>query len=48
MGFVPILDNEITMSVHVVFNQIIPDPKSEYFAELKSLKIEAASEFRGH
>ena len=34
------------MSVHVVFNEIIPDPSAEYFSELERLKIEVASESR--
>ena len=31
--FVPALD-KIVVSVHVVFNEIIPDPSAEYFSEL--------------
>ena len=33
--FVPALD-KIDMSVHVVFNEIIPDPSAEYFSESDS------------
>jgi hypothetical protein len=29
--------------VHVVFNEVIPDPNAEYFSELEQLKIEVAS-----
>ena len=36
--FVPALD-KIVVSVHVVFNEIIPDPSAEYFSELERLKI---------
>ena len=43
--FVPALD-KIVVSVHVVFNEIIPDPSAEYFSELERLKIEVASESR--
>ena len=43
--FVPALD-KIVVSVHVVFNEIIPDPSAEYFLELERLKIEVASESR--
>ena len=39
--FVPALD-KIVVSVHVVFNEIIPDPSAEYFSELERLKIEVA------
>ena len=39
----PALD-KIVVSVHVVFNEIIPDPSAEDFSELKRLKIEVASE----
>ena len=45
MVFVPALD-KIVVSVHVVFNEIIPDPSAEYFSELERLKIEVASESR--
>mmetsp|Transcript_25719 Transcript_25719/g.48242 ORF Transcript_25719/g.48242 Transcript_25719/m.48242 type:complete len:863 (-) Transcript_25719:324-2912(-) len=41
--FVPALDKTI-VSVHVIFNEIIPDTAAEYFADLDQLKIEAASE----
>ena len=41
--FVPDLNKTIT-SVHVVFNEIIPDPTAEYFSELEKLTIEVASE----
>jgi hypothetical protein len=41
--FVPALDKIIT-SVHVIINEIIPDPTAEYFTELVKLKIEVASE----
>ncbi len=41
--FVPTLDKIIT-SVHVIFNEIIPDPTAEYFSELEKLKIEVAAE----
>ena len=34
------------MSVHVVFNEIIPDLSAKYFSELERLKIEVASESR--
>ena len=40
--FVPQLD-KLIVSVHVVFNEIIPDAIAEYFAELDKLKIEVAS-----
>ena len=30
--------------MHVIFNEIIPDPTAEYFAELERLKIEVAEE----
>ena len=43
--FVPAL-NKIVVSVHVVFNEIIPDPSAEYISELERLKIEVASESR--
>ena len=43
--FVPALD-KIVVSVHVVFNEIIPDPSAKYFSELERLKIEVASESR--
>jgi hypothetical protein len=43
MVFVPALD-KIIVSVHVVFNEVIPDPTAEYFSELEQLKIEVASE----
>jgi len=42
MIFVPSL-NKIIVSVHVVFNEVIPDPTSEYFSELEQLKIEVAT-----
>jgi hypothetical protein len=41
--FVPEL-NKVIVSVHVVFNEIIPDSTSDYFAELDRLKIDVASE----
>jgi hypothetical protein len=41
MIFIPSLD-KIIVSVHVVFNEIIPDPTAEYFSELEQLKIEVA------
>ena len=41
--FVPEL-NKAVVSVHVVFNEIIPDPTSEYFAELDRLQIEVAAD----
>ena len=34
------------MSVHVVFNEIIPDPSAKYFSELERLKIEVDPESR--
>jgi hypothetical protein len=40
--FIPSLD-KIIVSVHVVFNEVIPDPTAEYFSELEKLKIEVAS-----
>ena len=43
--FVPALDT-IAVSVHVVFNEIIPDPSAESFSELERLKIGVASESR--
>ena len=43
MVFVPALDRVI-VSVHVIINEIIPDPTVEYFAELERLKIEVAEE----
>ena len=43
--FVPALDKTV-VSVHVVFNEIIPDPSVEYFSELERLQIEVASESR--
>jgi hypothetical protein len=43
--FVPDLNKNIT-SVHVIFNEIIPDPSAEYFSELEKLKIEVAEESR--
>jgi hypothetical protein len=42
MIFVPSLD-KIIVSVHVVFNEAIPDPTAEFFSELEQLKIEVAS-----
>ena len=33
---------KIIWSVHVVFNEVIPDPTSEYSAELERLNTEAA------
>ena len=41
MIFVPELD-KIIVSVHVVFNEVIPDPTADYFSELEKLKIEVA------
>ena len=41
MIFVPELDTVI-VSVHVVFNEVIPDPTAEYFSELEKHKIEVA------
>jgi hypothetical protein len=41
--FVPSL-NKTIVSVHVVFNEIIPDPTAEYFSELEQLKIEVAED----
>ena len=43
MVFVLALDRVI-VSVHVIFNEIIPDLTSEYFAEMERLKIEVAEE----
>ena len=43
MIFVPVLD-KIIVSVHVVFNEVIPDPTADYFSELEQLKIEVASD----
>ena len=43
MVFILALD-KIVVSVHVVFNEIIPDPSAEYFSELERLKIEVALE----
>jgi hypothetical protein len=42
MVFVPSLDT-IVESVHVIFNEVIPDPTAEYFQELEHFKIEVAS-----
>jgi hypothetical protein len=39
--FVPELD-KIIVSVHVVFNEVIPDLTADYFSELEKLKIEEA------
>jgi hypothetical protein len=36
--------DKIIVSVHVIFNEIIPDPTAEYFSELEKLKIEGASD----
>jgi hypothetical protein len=41
--FVPAL-NKTIVSVHVVFNEIIPDPTADYFSELDKLKIDVAAE----
>ena len=41
--FVPALD-KLLVSVHVVFNEVIPDPTADYFSELEKLKIEVASD----
>lgn len=41
--YVPAVD-KILVSVHVIFNEIIPDPTAEYFSELEKLKIEVASD----
>ena len=41
--FVPSLD-EIIVSVHVVFNEVIANHTDEYFADLERLKIVVASE----
>ena len=43
MAFDPALDRVI-VSVHVIFNEIIPDPTAEYFAKLERLNIEVAVE----
>jgi hypothetical protein len=43
MVFVPALD-KIVVSVHLIFNEIIPDPTADNFSELEKLKIEVASE----
>jgi hypothetical protein len=43
--FVPDL-NKTIVSVHVVFNEIIPDHTAEYFAELEKLNIDVAPESR--
>jgi hypothetical protein len=32
------------VSVHVVFNEVIPEPSADYFSELEKLKIEVASD----
>ena len=42
MVFVPALE-KVIVSVHVIFNEIIPDPSAEYFAELERLMIEVAA-----
>ena len=39
----PFLD-KIIVSAHVVFNEIIPNPNDESFAELERLKVNVASE----
>lgn len=41
MVFVPALD-KIIVSVHIIFNEIIPDPTAEYFSELEKLNIAVA------
>jgi hypothetical protein len=43
MIFVPALD-KIIVSVHVIFNEIIPDPTAEYFSELEKLNIKVADD----
>jgi len=43
--FVPSL-NKTIVSVHVVFNEIIPDPTAEYFSELEQLTIAVAEDSR--
>jgi hypothetical protein len=43
--FVPELDT-IIVSVHVVFNEVIPDPTADYFSELEKLKIEVAPDLQ--
>jgi hypothetical protein len=40
MSFVLELVDKIIVSVHVVFNEVIPDPTADYFSELEKLKIE--------
>ena len=41
--FVPSLD-KVIVSVHVVFNEVIPDPTADYFAELEKQKMEVTSQ----
>ena len=43
---VPELD-KIIISLHVVFNEVIPDPTADYFAELEKIKIKVASDLPG-
>lgn len=33
------VDKKILVSIHVIFNEIIPDPTAEYFSELEKLKM---------
>ena len=32
--------NGVIVSLHVIFNEVIPDPTADYFARLERLKIE--------
>ena len=43
--FIPALD-KVVISVHVIFNEVIPDPTAEYFSELERLQFEVASDSR--
>lgn len=36
--------DKVILCVHVIFNEIIPNPTVEYFAELERLKIEVAKQ----
>jgi hypothetical protein len=40
--FVPELDRVIT-SVHFIFNEVIPNPTTEYFSELERLQVKEDS-----
>lgn len=44
IGYIEPKLDKIIVSVHVVFNGVIPDPTMDYFAELDKLKIKVALE----